>query len=136
MQSNKTSQWMLSTGAIFALSAVLIGAFGAHGLKQVLDSYALGLIETAAKYQMYHAIALLIMGVMTNLAQFANSRLNWVGSFFTLGVILFSGSLYLLAFSQAKWLGAVTPVGGLALMLGWLMLIITTYKGTASIKPE
>jgi len=127
---------MLATGAIFALSAVMIGAFGAHGLKQVLDGYALSLIETAAKYQMYHAIALLILGVMSNLSQFSKRWLNWAGSFFTLGVFLFSGSLYLLAFSHVKWLGAVTPLGGLALMLGWLILIITIYKGAASIKPE
>lgn len=114
------------------MCAVLIGAFAAHGLKQVLDSYALGLIETAARYQMYHGITLLVVGVMSAIPQFSTRWLNRAASAFTLGIIVFSGSLYLLALSQVKWLGAITPIGGLAFILGWLMLIISVRKGFVS----
>jgi uncharacterized membrane protein YgdD (TMEM256/DUF423 family) len=135
MQTNKTRQKILIAGAIFAMCSVMIGAFAAHGLKQVLDGYALGLIETAAKYQMYHAIALLLVGVMSSLPQFPVRLLNWAAFFFALGIILFSGSLYLLAVGNVKWLGAVTPLGGLAFILGWLMLTISIHKGAISTKP-
>jgi uncharacterized membrane protein YgdD (TMEM256/DUF423 family) len=119
----------LIVGALFAMCSVLIGAFAAHGLKQVLDSYALGLIETAAKYQMYHAIALLLVGVMASQSQFSEKLLHWAAFFFVLGIILFSGSLYLLAVSNVKWLVTVTPLGGCAFILGWLMLTVSIYKG-------
>jgi uncharacterized membrane protein YgdD (TMEM256/DUF423 family) len=135
MQIYKTSQKILIAGAIFAMCAVMIGAFAAHGLKQVLDDHALGLIETAAKYQMYHAIALLLLGVMSSLAQFPVKLLNWAAFFFTFGILLFSGSLYLLAVSNVKWLGAVVPLGGVAFILGWLMLIISIHKSAISTKP-
>ncbi|MFT5665689.1 MAG: uncharacterized membrane protein YgdD (TMEM256/DUF423 family) [Urechidicola sp.] len=132
MQSQKALQWILITGAIFAMGAVIIGAFGAHGLKQVLDSYALGLIDTAAKYQMYHAIALLVVGVMSAIPDFSTLWLKRSASAFTLGIILFSGSLYLLAFTHVKWLGAITPIGGSAFISGWLMLIMSIRKGDVS----
>jgi uncharacterized membrane protein YgdD (TMEM256/DUF423 family) len=132
MQSQKTLQWVLIFGAIFAMCAVLIGAFGAHGLKQVLDSYAMGLIDTAAKYQMYHAIVLLVIGVMSAIPQFSTLWLQRAASAFTLGIILFSGSLYLLAFTHVKWLGAITPHGGTAFILGWLMLVMSIRKGDVS----
>jgi len=118
------------------MSSVLIGAFAAHGLKQMLDSYALGLIETAAKYQMYHAIALLLVGVMASQPQFPERWLNWSASLFAIGIILFSGSLYLLALSNVKWFGAVTPLGGLAFILGWLILTVSIHKGAILTKPE
>ncbi len=132
MQSQKPLQWILIAGAIFAMGAVLIGAFGAHGLKQVLDSYSLGLIDTAAKYQMYHAIALLVIGVMSAIPKFSTAWLQRAASAFTLGIILFSGSLYLLAFTHVKWLGAITPIGGIAFILGWLMLVMSIRKGLTS----
>ena len=114
------------------MCSVMIGAFAAHGLKQLLDGYLPGLIETAVRYQMYHAIALLVPGVMSAIPQFSIRWLNRAPLAFTQGIILFSGSLYLLVVSNVKWLGAITPVGGLALMIGWLLLVISIRKGFVS----
>lgn len=108
--------------------AVMIGAFAAHGLKQVLDAYSLGLIETAVRYQMYHAIALLIVSVISAVPLISPRWLKLAAITFILGIVLFSGSLYLLALSGIKWLGAVTPLGGIAFILGWLALIIAALK--------
>jgi len=108
--------------------AVMIGAFAAHGLKQMLDIYSLGLFETAARYQMYHALALLIVAVFSAIPQFSTHWLKFAAIAFILGMILFSGSLYLLALSGIKWLGAITPLGGIAFILGWLALIIAALK--------
>lgn len=128
LQESGISRWILVTGAGFAMLAVLIGAFAAHGLKQVLDAYSLGLIETAARYQMYHALALLIAAVFSTIPQFPTRCLKLAAIAFTLGIVLFSGSLYLLALSGIKWLGAITPLGGVAFILGWLALIVAALK--------
>ena len=129
MESNKLQQteinrWAAVTGAGFALLAVIIGAFAAHGLKPVLDAYALGLIEIAARYQMYHALALLLVGAVSSSARLAPRWMKLAAFAFGLGIVLFSGSLYILALSGIKWWGAVTPLGGLAFILGWGALIV------------
>ena len=111
-----------------ALLAVMLGAFGAHALKSSLDSYALSIFETAARYQMTHAIALLIVGVTGMIGVLEQRWLNWAALAFLAGIIIFCGSLYLLAFSGVKWLGAITPLGGLMLMAGWLLLSIAAFK--------
>ena len=116
------------TGAIFAMLAVILGAFAAHGLKQRMDSYDLAIFETAARYQMYHAIALLIVGILASKPQFATRWLKLAAIVFVLGIVLFSGSLYLLALSGIKWLGAITPLGGTAFIFGWLFLIVAGFK--------
>ena len=108
--------------------AVMIGAFAAHGLKQVLDTYSLGLFETASRYQMYHAIGLLIVAVISTIPQFSPRWLKLAAFAFILGIVLFSGSLYLLALSGIKWLGAITPLGGVAFIFGWLALIVAALK--------
>ncbi len=108
--------------------AVMIGAFAAHGLKAVLDAYSLGLFETAARYQMYHAIALLIVAVISIVPRFSTRWLKLAAIAFILGIVLFSGSLYLLALSNIRWLGAITPLGGIAFISGWLALIVGTLK--------
>ena len=128
LQESRISRWVLVAGAGFAMLAVMIGAFAAHGLKQVLDAYSLGLIETAVRYQMYHAIALLIVSVISAVPLISPRWLKLAAITFTLGIVLFSGSLYLLALSGIKWLGAVTPLGGIAFILGWLALIIAALK--------
>ena len=128
LQESKISRWVLVAGAGFAMLAVMTGAFAAHGLKQVLDAYSLGLFETAARYQMYHALALLIVAAFSAIPQFSTRWLKLAASAFILGIVLFSGSLYLLALSGIKWLGAVTPLGGVAFILGWLILIIAALK--------
>jgi uncharacterized membrane protein YgdD (TMEM256/DUF423 family) len=128
LQESRISRWVLVAGAGFAMLAVMIGAFAAHGLKQVLDAYSLGLIETAVRYQMYHAIALLIVSVISAVPLISPRWLKLAAITFILGIVLFSGSLYLLALSGIKWLGAVTPLGGIAFILGWLALIIAALK--------
>ena len=128
LQESKISRWVFVAGAGFAMLAVMIGAFAAHGLKQMLDVYSLGLFETAARYQMYHALALLIVAVFSTNPQFPARWLKFTAIAFILGIVLFSGSLYLLALSGIKWLGAVTPLGGIAFIFGWSALIIAALK--------
>jgi len=115
-------------GAGFAMLAVMTGAFAAHGLKPVLGAYGLGLFETAARYQMYHAIALFIVAAVSTIPQISPGWLKLAAFAFMLGIILFSGSLYLLALTGIKWLGAVTPLGGVAFILGWLALLVAALK--------
>ena len=110
----------LAVGAISAFVAVAAGAFGAHGLKNRLSPDMLAVFETGVRYQMYHAFALIV-------AAWAQTR--WPGTltitsgwFFLAGTVLFSGSLYLLSLTGLRWLGAITPLGGLAFLVGWLCL--------------
>lgn len=100
--------------------SVALGAFGAHGLKGRLAPYLMDVFQTGVQYQFYHTLALLLVGL---LVLHQNGRaLRIAGWSFTLGMILFSGSLYLLALTGTHWLGAVTPVGGLAFLTGWAAL--------------
>lgn len=112
-------------GALSALISVAAGAFGAHALKQRLPADLLVIFETGARYHMYHALALVLVGVLASrsgLPERAASSLQYAGSLFLLGTLLFSGSLYVLALSGQRWLGAITPLGGLAFLGGWLAL--------------
>ena len=122
------SRRVLIAGAALALLAVLAGAFAAHGLKGTLDARQLAVFETAARYQMYHAFALLVVGGLSTLPQFSRRLLGFAVFAFSLGILLFSGSLYLLALSGIGWLGAITPLGGTAFIVGWLLLIIAVAK--------
>jgi uncharacterized membrane protein YgdD (TMEM256/DUF423 family) len=126
------SRWALSTGAALALLAVLSGAFAAHGLKTMLDAQQLALFETAARYQMYHALALLVVGILASVQQFSKALLKMAAFAFILGIFLFCGSLYLLALSGITWLGAITPLGGTAFLAGWLAIMIAALKPAAS----
>lgn len=109
-------------GSASALVAVATGAFGAHGLRARLSPDLLAVFETAARYQMYHALALLAVGwAVTRWPGPWPVRAGWL---FALGTLLFSGSLYALALSGMRWLGAVTPLGGLAFLAGWTCLLL------------
>jgi uncharacterized membrane protein YgdD (TMEM256/DUF423 family) len=113
------------SSAILAAVAIGLGAFGAHGLKDVISAKALSTFETGVRYQMYHSLALLIIGFAMSIP--SNTR-KWVSRFFIFGVILFSGSLYLLSFKEIvtfslAFLGPFTPVGGLLLIVGWFRLL-------------
>ncbi len=107
--------------------AVAMGAFGAHALKSRLDAYALGVYETAVHYQFYHSLALLAVGVIA-LSQPQAALLKTSGWLFILGILVFSGSLYLLSLTGVRWLGAVTPLGGLAFIGGWACLAAVGWK--------
>jgi uncharacterized membrane protein YgdD (TMEM256/DUF423 family) len=109
-------------GALSALVAVAAGAFGAHALRSRLTPDLLGAFETAARYQMYHALALLAVGWAAS--RWQSPAVRWAGWLFVAGTVLFSGSLYLLALTGARWLGAITPVGGVALLAGWGCLVL------------
>ena len=114
-------------GAGLAGLAVALGAFGAHALKARLDAAMLTNFETGARYQMYHALALLAVAWAVN--RWPASGLPAIaGWLFVAGVGLFSGSLYLMAFTGQRWLGAVTPLGGAAFLAGWLCLIIAAWR--------
>jgi uncharacterized membrane protein YgdD (TMEM256/DUF423 family) len=118
------AKMFIAMGALLGGISVLIGAFAAHSLRSVLTPSALGLVETGARYQMYHALALFGVGLLSLWQKESNLLLMIAGSCFIGGVLLFSGSLYGLSLGNALWLGPVTPIGGLLLIVGWGILAI------------
>jgi uncharacterized membrane protein YgdD (TMEM256/DUF423 family) len=106
-------------GSLAALVGVAAGAFGAHGLKSYVNDARLETFEVAVRYQMYHAIALVLAGIL------GAQQAGWC---FLGGIVLFSGSLFLLVLTEQRWLGAVTPLGGVLFLLGWLLLAIQAKK--------
>lgn len=121
-----TQQIIITTASLFGMLSVIFGAFGAHALKKKLTIEQLQSFEVGVKYQMYHAIVLLILGFNSN---YINSEIYWC---FTLGITLFSFSIYGLVLSDAKgkkisFLGPITPIGGLLLVGGWVLLLINTF---------
>lgn len=118
----------LTLGAISALLAVAAGAFGAHGLRGRLTPDLLDVFETAARYQTYHALALLAVGLLLQRAGAGAPLVGGAGWLFVAGTLLFSGSLYLLALSGVRWLGAITPLGGVAFLLGWAALAYAVWQ--------
>jgi len=107
------------TGAILMGLAVTLGAFGAHGLKDYTDAAGLATWETAVRYQALHGLALLILSLAVN--WFSVRSFNIVYFCFLFGVLVFSGSLYILVLSGIKWLGAITPIGGVLMIVGWVV---------------
>jgi len=117
----------LLVGALAAFVGVALGAFGAHGLRARLSSEMLAVFETGVRYHMYHAFAILIVALA--LARLDGWLIRAAGWLFTAGIVLFSGSLYALALSGVTILGAVTPIGGLAFLLGWACLAVAALRG-------
>ena len=117
----------LGIGALSGLTAVAAGAFGAHALKARLAPELLAAFETGARYQMFHALVLAAAAWAAS--RFPGSSAAWAGWLFLAGTVLFSGSLYLLALTGARWLGAVTPFGGLAFLAGWAALAWAAWRG-------
>lgn len=115
-----SARLMLLIATFYGFSAVALGAFGAHALKAVLDDYTGPVYQTAVDYQFYHCLALLTAGLLQ--LQLNHRGFRLAGLCFSLGVLLFSGSLYALALSGIHWLGAVTPIGGLLFLSGWACL--------------
>ncbi|MBW4664151.1 MAG: DUF423 domain-containing protein [Chroococcus sp. CMT-3BRIN-NPC107] len=115
------TQLFISLGAIFGGLSVVAGAFATHALKSTLSAKAIEIFETAVRYQMYHAIALLIVALLL-LRTDSPTILIITGWAFTVGIAIFSGSLYALSLTDIKILGAITPLGGVALIVGWLCL--------------
>lgn len=115
---------LIPLGAVNAAIAVAAGAFGAHGLRARLDARALEVFETGARYHMYHALAMVLAGIIAS----AIPRAATAGWLFQAGVVLFSGSLYALAISGTKILGAITPLGGVAFLGGWAWLAWSAWR--------
>ena len=122
----------IRTAAIIGSLSVALGAFAAHALKETISDYAVNIFETGVRYQFYHVFALLAAGILYK--EFHNKFIKWSGIFFIAGIILFSGSLYCLTYIKGavmpgyNWIGAITPIGGLAFILGWLFLFIGCFK--------
>jgi uncharacterized membrane protein YgdD (TMEM256/DUF423 family) len=113
-------------GAVLGGLGVAAGAFAAHGLRDRLTPDLLVVFETAARYQMYHALAL--VGVAWACGRWPGTMTVAAGWCFVAGIAVFSGSLYVLAFSGVRWLGAVTPLGGVAFLLGWTLLAVAALR--------
>lgn len=111
-----------STGALLMALAVIIGAFGAHGLRDRLDAYSMGVYERAVFYHFIHALGLLIVSFLPKTGTFSEFATNWVCGLLLAGIVIFSGSLYLLAVTGNRMLGAITPIGGLSFIAAWLLL--------------
>src|SRR5579872_199315 len=112
-----------ATGAILLALAVIIGAFGAHGLRDRLDSLATAAIyEKAVFYHFIHAMGILIVAILARTGTFPESGVDWVCGLLLAGIIFFSGSLYLLALTGNRSLGAITPIGGVLFIVGWVLL--------------
>ena len=117
----------LLTASVLGFIAVALGAFSAHALQNILTAKMLSVFQTAVTYQFYHALALFMVGLLQT--QFDTVRLTLVGMFFISGVVLFSGSLYVLALTGVKTFAIVTPFGGVCFLLGWMTLAWRIYKG-------
>ena len=124
----------ISLGAAFGGLSVMLGAFGAHSLKATLTAKKLAVFQTATQYLGYHALALILLGIVCmQIGEPDNKALKKSGIFFTAGIVLFSGSLYALTFDGPKFFGPITPLGGLSFMIGWFSFAWTIYKQA---KPE
>ncbi|MFS0870082.1 DUF423 domain-containing protein [Paenibacillus xylanilyticus] len=118
--------WM-TIGAVLTMLSVAIGAFGAHMLKERIGADAIAVYETGVQYHMIHALALLIVGLTAGQLG-ASSKLKWAARLLFIGIIVFSGSLYVLSITDIKVLGAITPIGGVAFIAGWLFFAVDVWQ--------
>ncbi|QSQ18764.1 DUF423 domain-containing protein [Pyxidicoccus parkwayensis] len=121
-------RWWLVVGAVNGFLSVAAGAFGAHALKARLPQDLLVIFETGARYHMYHALGLVAVGLLGQLRP--SPLLSGAGWAMLVGIVLFSGSLYALALSGVRVLGAITPLGGLGFLAGWLLLAVAAWRTT------
>jgi uncharacterized membrane protein YgdD (TMEM256/DUF423 family) len=121
-----TSRGLLLAGVLASLAGVAAGAFGAHGLSTRLTEEMLSVFETGVRYQMYHGLALVALAPVA--ARWPDPLWAWAGGLFAAGILVFSGSLYVLALTGVRWLGAVTPFGGAALLAGWAVAGVAAWR--------
>lgn len=117
---------LVITAALCLMAGVGAGAFGAHALKRVLSTDMLQVWQTAVLYQLIHGLGILAIAALA--ARFGSPLLSWSGSIMFAGIILFSGSLYVLALSGTKWLGAVTPLGGVLFIIAWALVALAAWR--------
>jgi uncharacterized membrane protein YgdD (TMEM256/DUF423 family) len=122
------TQIFLAIAAVLGGTSVAAGAFGSHALKDRLTERSLEIFDIATRYQMYHALAILLVAVLLSQTETAQSLLSASAVAFLVGTLLFSGSLYTLSLTGIKWLGATAPLGGVALMVGWGCLAIAAFS--------
>jgi uncharacterized membrane protein YgdD (TMEM256/DUF423 family) len=128
---NAIAKLFISMGAISGMLGVMLGAFGAHGLKDKLSDKMLANWMTGVEYHFYHTFAILAVGLLA--LHFQPRLLPASGWAFVIGIVLFSGSLYVMALTGITKLGAITPIGGLAFIIGWILLALTVAGGTGSV---
>ena len=119
---NKTSKIFVIYGAIFMALSVAIGAFGAHILKNLLSKDMMAVYHTGVEYQVYHSLGLFAVAFVSNFQN--NKKVKFSGYFMILGIILFSGSLYLLSITEVRWIGMITPAGGVCFIIAWILLAL------------
>lgn len=124
---NLTARSFLLLGSVNAMLAVMLGAFGAHALKNRLDEHLLNVFRTGVEYHFYHALGLILIGTLA-ISLGISSWLKTAGWMMFAGIVLFSGSLYLLSILNLRWLGMITPIGGLLFILSWLSLCLAIFK--------
>ncbi len=134
LRTERFSRTGLLLGSAFACLGVAFGAFAAHGLRSMLGREMLEVFETGVRYQVYHAFALIVAGLMIRLSAGSLRTIRYAIGFFLAGVILFCGSLYALALTGYTWWGYFTPFGGLAFMGGWVSLFISVLRGDAIVQ--
>lgn len=117
-------QWLGTIGAVLGAVGVAMGAFGAHMLKDRVEPRFLDIWSTATQYQLWHALAIVLVASLASRQEASTGALQVAGGAFTLGVLVFSGSLFLLVLTGKTWLGAITPIGGTALIVGWIALAV------------
>ncbi|MEL4893934.1 DUF423 domain-containing protein [Crocosphaera sp. Alani8] len=122
------SKIFLFIGSILAALSVAGGAFASHALKNKLSDRYLEIFETGTRYQMYHALGLVLIALLLTRVEMAPVTMISAGYAFIIGVLIFSGSLYALSLTGIKWLGAITPIGGVAFIIGWLSLAIAAWR--------
>jgi uncharacterized membrane protein YgdD (TMEM256/DUF423 family) len=121
MENSKTRKTpIIAIGGLLLASAVALGAFGAHGLESILEEHGrVDTYETAVKYHFYHGLGMVLIGILKKLYK---KGYDWACKTMLVGVIIFSGSLYVLSLSNVTWLGAITPIGGVLLILSWILV--------------
>lgn len=118
-------RWYAAAGAMLGAVGVAMGAFGAHGLRSRVEARQLEIWDTAARYQLWHALALVLVGLW--IARGAAGSARVAGGAFLAGTLIFSGSLYLLVLTGRTWFGAITPIGGVLLIVGWVALAVAVW---------
>lgn len=119
---NTHTQRFITIGAVMMALSVAIGAFGAHALKPTFDAYSLAIFNTGVEYQFYHSLGLLAIALILHVKQ--NTKIKLAGYIMLGSILIFSGSLYILAVSGIKWLGAITPIGGSGFIVAWILLAL------------
>ncbi|MBS7344181.1 MAG: DUF423 domain-containing protein [Caryophanon sp.] len=116
-------------GAIHGFLAVALGAFGAHALEDILDDYSAGIWDTAIQYQMFHAVGLILIGILMRVLG-ESKQLVWASRLMHAGIYFFAGSLLVLALTGIGVLGAITPIGGVLFLAGWALIVVATVKSS------